>query len=604
MAENPPRPSTTRACCGRSPTPSATGSSTRSSASGRCGPPTSPGELGIPANQASFHLRQLAKYGLVEEAPEEGRDRRDRVWRASTGSAMSVNLTELEGAPGGRAAVARLPRQQGGVGPPRRGPRVRHRPPEGERGASPPPTTPSSSPTRRPTSSARSSTTSSRPGPSGRAGATPSGVPISCSSSSSPTPRPERCPLAPPGAPCSPAPPCCRSRRRAAPPTAPSQRPPGAAHVRATHLRRRPSPVGRPAPPRGASRGVVVVIHGGFWKAEYDASLGEPLAADLTAAGWTTLNVEYRRVGDGGGFPATFDDVHAAIEALAGTDVDTPTVVALGHSAGGHLATWAAARGRFDAWPTTGRRDPRRVAGRRRRPHRGLRPAPRGRRGRAADGQRARRPRLRARRPDAPRPPRRARLAGARRRRPGRADRPVRGTTSPPPGGPAPRRSWSRSRAATSASSTSRRPRGPTSWPCWTHRLSSPGDSLPPCPPASESPTPLRSPRPSRRGTPADDRLLVKHFLAVLAERAPGNSVEVRVPPVAAVQVIPGVRHTRGTPPAVVETDPGPGSTSPAARSPGTRPSPRGRVLASGERTDLTPYLPLTTTATTPANED
>ena len=62
-------------------------------------------ELGIPANQASFHLRQLAKYGLVEEAPEEGRDRRDRVWRASTGSAMSVNLTELEGAPGGRAAV-------------------------------------------------------------------------------------------------------------------------------------------------------------------------------------------------------------------------------------------------------------------------------------------------------------------------------------------------------------------------------------------------------------------------------------------------------------------------------------------------------------------
>ena len=57
--------------------------------------------------------------------------------------------------------------------------------------------------------------------------------------------------------------------------------------------------------------------------------------------------------------------------------------------------------------------------------------------------------------------------------------------------------------------------------------------------------------------TPADDRLLVKHFLAVLAERAPGNSVEVRVPPVAAVQVIPGVRHTRGTPPAVVETDPG-----------------------------------------------
>ena len=53
----------------------------------------------------------------------------------------------------------------------------------------------------------------------------------------------------------------------------------------------------------------------------------------------------------------------------------------------------------------------------------------------------------------------------------------------------------------------------------------------------------------------ADTRALVKHYLAVLEERAPGRSVEVRVPPYAAVQVVPGVRHTRGTPPAVVETD-------------------------------------------------
>jgi acetyl esterase/lipase len=102
--------------------------------------------------------------------------------------------------------------------------------------------------------------------------------------------------------------------------------------------------------PAGPSRGVVVVVHGGFWKAEYDASLGHPLAVDLTSRGWTTLTVEYRRVGNGGGFPETLDDVHAAIEALAGTDVDTSTVVTLGHSAGGHLAAWAAARGRFDRW--------------------------------------------------------------------------------------------------------------------------------------------------------------------------------------------------------------------------------------------------------------
>ncbi|MCY4728811.1 helix-turn-helix domain-containing protein [Nocardioides sp. STR2] len=62
-------------------------------------------EMDIPANQASFHLRQLAKYGLVEEAPEEARDKRDRVWRASTAAGFSVNLSELAEAPGGRAAV-------------------------------------------------------------------------------------------------------------------------------------------------------------------------------------------------------------------------------------------------------------------------------------------------------------------------------------------------------------------------------------------------------------------------------------------------------------------------------------------------------------------
>jgi len=62
-------------------------------------------ELGIPANQASFHLRQLAKYGLVEEAPEEARDRRDRVWRRTGDRRLNVNLKEMEEAPGGAAAV-------------------------------------------------------------------------------------------------------------------------------------------------------------------------------------------------------------------------------------------------------------------------------------------------------------------------------------------------------------------------------------------------------------------------------------------------------------------------------------------------------------------
>ena len=73
-------------------------------------------QLGIPANQASFHLRQLAKYGLVEEAPEEARDKRDRVWRATTTAALTVNLGELEKAPGGRTAgrSAVSVRQSGG----------------------------------------------------------------------------------------------------------------------------------------------------------------------------------------------------------------------------------------------------------------------------------------------------------------------------------------------------------------------------------------------------------------------------------------------------------------------------------------------------------
>ena len=62
-------------------------------------------ELGIPANQASFHLRQLAKYGLVEEAPDQARDRRDRVWRATSEKGLFINLSELEQAPGGKAAV-------------------------------------------------------------------------------------------------------------------------------------------------------------------------------------------------------------------------------------------------------------------------------------------------------------------------------------------------------------------------------------------------------------------------------------------------------------------------------------------------------------------
>jgi len=63
-------------------------------------------DLGIPANQASFHLRQLAKYGVVEEAPEAARDRRDRVWKVVAEDGYVVNLRELERDPETRAASA------------------------------------------------------------------------------------------------------------------------------------------------------------------------------------------------------------------------------------------------------------------------------------------------------------------------------------------------------------------------------------------------------------------------------------------------------------------------------------------------------------------
>jgi acetyl esterase/lipase len=96
--------------------------------------------------------------------------------------------------------------------------------------------------------------------------------------------------------------------------------------------------------PTGDRLGVAVVIHGGFWRAAYDASLGCDLAQDLSARGWVACNIEYRRVGGGGGWPTTLQDVADAIDLLAELDLDLSNVIAIGHSAGGHLATWAAGR--------------------------------------------------------------------------------------------------------------------------------------------------------------------------------------------------------------------------------------------------------------------
>jgi acetyl esterase/lipase len=84
---------------------------------------------------------------------------------------------------------------------------------------------------------------------------------------------------------------------------------------------------------------LVVFLHGGFWRAAWDRTHVAPLAADLARRGYGVACPEYRRTGaPGGGWPGTFDDVLAAVGALT-----EPGILA-GHSAGGHLAIWAATR--------------------------------------------------------------------------------------------------------------------------------------------------------------------------------------------------------------------------------------------------------------------
>jgi len=99
---------------------------------------------------------------------------------------------------------------------------------------------------------------------------------------------------------------------------------------------------------------VVVLIHGGCWLAQYGLDYLGAMADALTAAGYLTWSIEFRRVGDpGGGWPGTMTDVGAAIDYLRALadrfSLDLGRVVLSGHSAGGHLALWAAARGRQPA---------------------------------------------------------------------------------------------------------------------------------------------------------------------------------------------------------------------------------------------------------------
>jgi acetyl esterase/lipase len=109
---------------------------------------------------------------------------------------------------------------------------------------------------------------------------------------------------------------------------------------------------------------LIVMIHGGCWRADLPGlELQYPLTEGLVAHGWAVWNIEYRRIGHaGGGYPGTFQDVAHAVDAVRGfakaKNIDLGHVVFMGHSAGGHLAAWAGARGKLPAGGALWTKDP------------------------------------------------------------------------------------------------------------------------------------------------------------------------------------------------------------------------------------------------------
>ena len=108
---------------------------------------------------------------------------------------------------------------------------------------------------------------------------------------------------------------------------------------------------------------VAIFIHGGCWLAQYDIAHSSKLSAALAGNGIATWSLEYRRVGDdGGGWPGTFQDIARGADHLRSIaeeyHLDLDHVIVMGHSAGGHLALWAAARSRIPADAPVGSEDP------------------------------------------------------------------------------------------------------------------------------------------------------------------------------------------------------------------------------------------------------
>lgn len=121
--------------------------------------------------------------------------------------------------------------------------------------------------------------------------------------------------------------------------------------------------------PEGAGpHPVAIFIHGGCWLSQYDIAHTGKITAALAKNGIATWSLEYRRVGDeGGGWPGTFTDIGEGVDHLrhiAGDyDLDVDRVITMGHSAGGHLAIWSAARDGIPADSPIGADDPLAVDG-------------------------------------------------------------------------------------------------------------------------------------------------------------------------------------------------------------------------------------------------
>lgn len=130
-----------------------------------------------------------------------------------------------------------------------------------------------------------------------------------------------------------------------------------------------PSQFGELRLPKGAGPfPVIELIHGGCWLSDYGLDYTRAMAAALVGQGYAVWSIEFRRVGNpGGGWPGTFLDVAAATDHLRVLakqfPLDTARVVAMGHSAGGQLALWAAARSKMPRGSVLSAPAPLRVAG-------------------------------------------------------------------------------------------------------------------------------------------------------------------------------------------------------------------------------------------------